>query len=86
MTDVRPLVCAKCRVAVKVIQDSEPEATVICPQCGERERFENIKQMLEQQMQEWRQRKLAESPDGKNGPTYKEGPSTKRNYRFVIRF
>jgi hypothetical protein len=84
----KPMLCARCRIQVQVTPNPMPTDTVICPECGESDTFENVKRSLAEQAQEYfvkrMQSTLGDAFRGSQNIKYTPGTIPKRHHRFVI--
>jgi len=88
MSDTKPILCARCKVQVKVAPDPKPEDAVTCPSCGESDTFENVKRSLAQQAKEFVQRKLQKTMSdafrGSSGIKYTPGVIEQHTHLFIV--
>ena len=88
MSDIQPVLCAKCRVPIKGPAKPDPDSVLSCPVCGESDTFDNIKGELAQQAKEHLakhfQAAMGKAARGSKSLKYTPGAIPKRTYRFVV--
>jgi hypothetical protein len=89
MSDTRPVLCAHCKVQVKLPPDPKPEDKVSCPECGQSDTFENVKRSLGEQAQEYAakmiQKSMGDAFLGSKNIKYTPGVIPHRTHRFVVK-